>query len=143
GISATHTEGYHPKPARPLFSDLFNGTGEKQWEARWLVSGGHWEVEHDEVIQAEEGPARALIRAAPATHYLFEAGVKMSPETFTAGIYAWWRDENNFLSVLLDQAHRRWSYTTKLDGKSETQSFPLPPDFNYHAYHTICVLKNA
>lgn len=142
-ITGVNTPGYHPEPAQPTFSDLFNDADARQWQSKWTVTAGTWDLQNDEVMQTSDQVARALVKSIPATHYLFEAGVKMSAATSSAGIYAWWQDEDNWLRIVLDQEHKRWAYILEAGGKAETFSFPLAPDFNYQSYHTLCVFKNA
>lgn len=143
GVTGINTPGYHPDPAQPTFGDLFNDMNDRQWQSKWTVSGGTWDLKNNEVVQTGNHTARALVKSIPAAHYLFEAGVKMDQRTARAGIYAWWQDEDNSLKIVLDQAHKKWAYILKAGAKAETFSFPLPRDFNYQVYHTLCVFKNA
>lgn len=144
GLTSTHTPGYHPAPAPPTFADLFDEENAGQWQTKWEPKNGRWNLQDKELLQTENATAQALVKSSPATHYLFEAGVKMNnPTTAKAGIYAWWQDENNWLKVLLDQEHKQWAYILKAAGAAKTIAYPLPSGFNYNVYHTIGVYKNG
>lgn len=144
GVTGINTPGYHPHPAQPTFSDLFNNGDARQWQSKWNVSGGNWDLKNKEAIQTNNVNAQALIKTSPASHYLFQAGVKMNdPKTSKAGIYAWWQDENHWLKIVIDQENKKWAYILKEGGEPKVFSYPLPAEFNYNVYHTLCVTKNA
>lgn len=144
GVTGVNTPGYHPEPAQPTFKDLFNEADVRQWQNRWDVSGGTWELKNKEVVQTSSNTARALVKNIPATHYLFEAGVKMNEHgTAKAGVYAWWNDQDSWLRIVLDQQRKKWGYIISKEGKTESFFFPLPADFNYNVYHMFSIYKNA
>jgi GH43 family beta-xylosidase len=144
GVTGINTSGYHPVPSLPTFSALFNDKMVEQWQSKWNISGGKWDLKNKEVVQTSSDTARALVKSVPAAHYLFEAGVKMNGQgTAKAGAYAWWKDENNWLKVVLDRQHKTWGYVKKEKGETEAFSFPLPADFNYNVYHMLSIYKNA
>lgn len=143
-LTSTNTSGYHPLPAKPTFSDLFNSEQERQWQQNWEVRSGNWSQEKKELIQTGDHMAEALIKSKPATHYLFEAGVKMrEQDAGKAGLLAWWIDENNWLKVVMDQQNKSWGYVRNVGGEQDAFSFSLPADFNYNVYHKLSVYKNA
>ena len=144
GITGPNTPGYHPEPAQPTLSGLFNGQDTQHWQSDWQVSGGNWEVKSSELVQTDSQSAYALVKRPAATHYLFETGVKLSGEGATrAGIYAWWQDELNWLRIILDSQQKTWTYEQLVDGKAEQTSFALPGDFNFQVYHSLHVEKNG
>nr|WKN34505.1 family 43 glycosylhydrolase [Tunicatimonas sp. TK19036] len=144
GITGSKTPGYHPEPAQPTFSGLFNDADARQWQSNWEISGGDWELRDAELVQTSDQTSQALIKSQPATHYLFEAGVKLSGAgTSRAGIYAYWQDENNWLKILLNPEQKSWSFEQMVNGESENSAFSLPTDFNYEVYHTLHIEKNA
>lgn len=144
GITSSNTPGYHPVPALPTFGDVFDDADTSRWQSRWDVRNGSWSLKNKELVQTSNPNAQALVKAAHAAHYLFEAGVKIGdPVTAKAGVYAWWKDNNHWLKVVLDPQERKWTYIVKKGGEPETFSFPLPADFDYQAYHTLSVYKNA
>lgn len=142
-LTATNTPGHHPEPAQPTFSDLFHDKDAAALKSKWELQKGIWNIDAGEIIQSAAEEAQAFIKSSPAAHYLFEAGVKLGPRTAKAGVIAWWRDHGNAIKIVLDQNQKRWSCVVKLNGQSETSSFPLPDDFNYQVYHNIRIFKNG
>jgi len=126
-ITGGNTPGYHPVPAKPTFSDLFNE--ENGGQNKWDVHGGRWQTSGGEYTHTGNQAAHALAKTTPASHYLFEVGVKMRPETTRAGVYAWLRDSNNSIKVLFDRERGAWSCVRTINGKTGTQYFPLGTDF--------------
>ncbi len=144
GISSTHTAGYHPAPAAPTFSDLFNEGDTRQWQAKWNTSGDRWNLQNKEIKQAEETTAQALVKSTPAANYLFEAGVKIgNSSTGKAGIYAWWQDDRNWVKVVLNPQQKQWTCILNVAGELQSKAYALPVDFNYDVYHTLGVYKNG
>ena len=114
------------------------------WQNKWHIKTGDWHIQNKELIQSSVKALHAIINSLAATNYLFEAGIKMtSPVTTKAGVYAWWKDDNNWMKVLLNKSKKAWLYQLKKDGKPTTQSFALPSNFDYNVYHTLSVYKNA
>ncbi|MFC4872149.1 family 43 glycosylhydrolase [Negadavirga shengliensis] len=143
GISSTHTPGLHPPPARPTFYDLFD-TENEDWRNKWEMTTGDWQPENGELVHQSNKPSGALVQSLPASNYLFEANIKMSGNgTGTAGIFAWWEDENNWLKVELDPDEKSWAYTRMEAGESIKASFPLAENFAYQAYHNLRIFKNG
>ena len=117
GITAKNTPGYHPQPAKPTYQYLSDNN--------------------------QPAPVRnQVITSIPSTHYLFEAGLKLTGKTDTGGIIAWKSDENNWLKILIDGRNNHWTYTLQQNGASQTGSFPLPADFRPEVFHTLTVFKN-
>ncbi|WP_158640499.1 family 43 glycosylhydrolase [Anseongella ginsenosidimutans] len=142
GITAGGTPGYHAVPAAPTFGDLFNGAG-KAVKEKWKILSGSWKQENKELVLLSADPATALPLSQPSTHYLFEAGVKIIADHGRAGIYAWRKDEDNWMKILLDRKARKWALELRKAGETQTASYPLPDNFNYEAYHKLTVFKNA
>lgn len=142
GVTGSNTPGFHPAPTAATFSDLFN---EKDgWQNNWNVQAGNWSVIDKEFIQTTGNEAKTLIKSSPATHYLFQSGIKIVDTLSTyAGVIAWWKDDNNWLRIVLSTKKKNWSYIISEKGKQKTFSFPLPNDFRYNVYHTISVYKNG
>lgn len=141
GITGANTAGSHPEPARPAFSDLFDQGDLKR---NWDLTGGNWNTKESELVQNSDELSRAVVKSFPATHYLFEANLKMDDQgTGGAGIVAFWQDENNWLRIGFDKKDKKWLYMLQEAGKPVSMSFPLPVDFNYNVYHSLTIYKNA
>ncbi len=56
---------------------------------------------------------------------------------------AYWYDDDNSLAVLINREKRAWGFRLSEAGTISTGTHPLPADFNYDAYHQLCVMKNG
>lgn len=117
GVTGINTPGDHPVPTKPTYQYL---------------SDNH-----------QSAPAlNQVISDIPATHYLFEAGVKLPNKTATGGIIAWKSDDNNWLKILIDARTNQWTCILQQNGTQQTTAFPLPADFRPDVFHTLSVIKN-
>ncbi len=142
-VTAAHTPGNHPAPAQPTFFDLFDADNASKLNVRWDLRKGTWRITDGELVQRSSEGAHAIVKSAPAAHYLFESGLRLDTGSSEAGVYAWWKDDDNFVKVGLNQEQKALNCLVKMNGEGETSSFILPEDFNYQAYHSIRVFKNA
>ncbi len=139
GPTGTNTPGYHPLPAKPTFGDNFDQSNLDLWK----IMQGNWTIQNNELTQTDATEGSLLINSTPATHYLFEAGVKINNQAAgETGVYAFYKDENNWLKVGLDQKIKSWVYHLNEQGKRTSESHPLSQDFNFIAFHTITIFKN-
>ncbi|MCU7551852.1 family 43 glycosylhydrolase [Chitinophagaceae bacterium LB-8] len=140
GITSNNTPGYHPAPAVPTFSDLFDSTDARKWEVR----SGDWSVSSKELVQVGNNKAINLVKTIPATHYLFEANLSIiDTANGKAGVLAWWKDEYNWLQIVLDPQGKTWTYKLKENGAEKTVSTPLYSGFNFGVYHKLSIFKNG
>lgn len=141
GPTGMRTPGTHPPPALPTFSDRFDQPADAI--DHWDMHAGGWRVVAQQAIQ-QDAPLAAFPKTASATHYLFEAALRFDTgATRPAGIYGWWRDEKNFLKILLDPETHSWGYALMENGKQKGASHPLSSGFDFQAYHKISVFKNG
>ncbi len=144
GITSVNTSGYHPTPAKPTFNEFFNDDQNNEWQKKWKIKTGDWQIQNKELIQSAGKASYAIVNSFPSTNYLFEAGIKMPASgAVKAGVYTWWKDDNNWMKVVLDKSKKTWSYQLQTEGKSTTKFFTLPSNFDYGVYHTLSVYKNA
>ncbi len=144
GPTAANTPGYHPLPAKASFSDNFDAGSTPDLDKGWQILRGEWQQQQGEMVQTAEAVGHALVNRQPAMHYLFEAGIKFNDANpGKVGFYACWEDENNWLQVLLDQKEKKWTYVLKENGKTQSASYALFADFDFQAYHTLTIQKNA
>lgn len=127
GPTTTNTPGYHPPPALPTW----------RGGVATLAAGG-----------------RSMVPSDPATHYLFEASLKLpAGGNPVAGVVAFKGGEGELL-ITLDSVKRMWSYRLESNGKTETKEFPLPKQFFFRdpnplakalpsQFHLLRVTKNA
>lgn len=148
GITADRTPGHHPPPAAPTFGDLFHSSpgrkGEDPVRKKWRIHAGSWVIGKNELVQTSATRAAAFPRTDPGRHYLFETGLRMDTAATdaAAGIYAWWKDEKNWLKIAFSGEGRKWSRILCRQGETTTVSHSLPEDFDPEVYHTLKVYKN-
>ena len=117
GITCNNTPGDHPLPAKPTYQYL---------------------TDNNQSLPKLNQP----ITSIPATHYYFEAGVKLPGKDTKGGIMAWKGDNENWLEVLINARTHQWEYRLQENGRSKTAAFPLPTDFRVDVYHKLSVFKN-
>ena len=115
GITARHTEGYYPEPTKATYTCT------------------------EEFSLQDNAQKRLTSEADAATSYLFEAGIKTAS---TAGVIAWWKDENNWIKVGLNVTGN-WYIQQCKNGESTTQTYALPQDFKFGVYHKISIERNV
>jgi GH43 family beta-xylosidase len=138
GITGKDVSGYHPLPAAPSFSDIFDGNNIDTDRFRFL--SGELAVSRGEARQTGNGSVSVLIKADPATNYLFEAGVR--PGGTRAGIYAWYQDEKNNVMIVFNRVQKQLQIIKKKNSVVDTRDIALPPDFDFSVFHTVSILKN-
>lgn len=144
GPTAGKTAAYHPLPAKPTFRDNFSYADGQKLADQWTLTAGDWILEKEEVIQSSHHSGVALVKSKPSLHYLFQTGLKIEDQqTGKVGVYAYWKDQDNWLKVGLDQKEKKWAYEIKEDGKLLTSSYDLSPEFEFNVYHTLTIHKNA
>jgi len=165
GPTGSRPPQYQPVPYSSTFSDNFethrleqlSQLPEKDWEyfksGQWRVIDGQAEVAKNWKFNSPpKGTAIALIRAAPAQNYLFQAWVKpIENKNGEYGIVAWQADEKNWLRIFFDTkmkscivSSQTSSALKKVLGKSKIiKSYPLPKNFDFSVYHKIRFEKNG
>lgn len=136
---------YTPPPAAPTLGDLFNeGTS---LGSHWNIKAGSWDVSDGQARQnlTTGSDNKAIIKSKPAQNYLVEASVKLTdayPPSEKAGMVAYYKDDNNYIVVALDQKNGSWYYNKVEDGTSTVTGYPLDSGFDFNVYHNIRVTKN-
>ena len=90
-------------------------------------------------IQKEVCSFGILKGVEPAISYLFETGFKTSKD---AGIYIWWKDDQNNLSLDFDLQHKMWGVRYLQNGQDTVISHSLPKDFRAGVYHHVRIEKD-
>ncbi|HTE23940.1 family 43 glycosylhydrolase [Flavitalea sp.] len=138
GITGKDVSGYHPLPSAPSVGDIFDGNTFD--DNRYRVLSGKLSVLEGEARQTGNAPVEVLIKDDPATHYLFEVGVK--PGSIRAGIYAWYQDEKNNLLIVFNRDEKKLQLITRKNAVLHTRNIVLPAGFDLSVYHTVSVSKN-
>jgi GH43 family beta-xylosidase len=138
GITGKDVSGHHPLPAAPTVGDIFDGNTFD--DNRYRVLSGKLSVLDGEARQTGNSPVGVLIKEDPATHYLFEAGVK--PGSNHSGIYACYQDEKNNLLIVFNRAEKNLQLITRKNGVTNTRNISLPAGFDFSVYHTVSIHKN-
>ncbi len=140
GMTAENTPGYHPVPAMPTFSALFNDAHDLQ--QKWTFKSGDWRIADKALQQIGTRVSEATINSKAAQNYRIEASLKMSA-TGKAGLIAWQQDDENRLIVYFDAAAHSWAWNLIVDGQERSGMFLLEEAFNFQVYHSITIHKNA
>jgi GH43 family beta-xylosidase len=139
GITAVKTPGYHPLPSKPSFADLFDDSVFNKKNYRFI--SGDLGVSSEEAKLTGSNALDVLLNVSPATHYLFETGIRCGSKS--AGIYACYLDQSNYLKILLNRDVQALQVETRHDGRNNVRNIKLPAGFNFDVYHTITVRKNS
>jgi len=144
GPTGSRPPQYQPLPYPASFSGNMDHHGELPPE-KWNILGGEWRVADGQAEAASRhGTAIALVRAEPATDYLFQAWAKpLRGGKGSCGIVAWHVDGKNSVLLLLDGRQEKLVCTQYLNGKRKNKTYPLPKDFDFSAYHKIRFEKNS
>ncbi|MEO6917250.1 MAG: hypothetical protein ABI151_17895, partial [Chitinophagaceae bacterium] len=138
GITGKNVSGFHPLPSLPSVGDIFDG---KTIDAdRYRFLSGKLAVADGEAHQAGDAPLEVLIKDAPATNYLFEAGIK--PGSVLAGVFMWYQDAQNNMKVIFNRDRKQLQVVTKQNSIPGIRNIPLPADFKYDVFHNITIRKN-
>lgn len=139
GISHADNDGYHPCPAKPSYSETFDGTATdtSAWRkldvSRWQVADGE--------LKAAPGSSAVLAPDKAAQSYLWEVNVRPGED---AGVYAAWVDDANYVKVLFSPASGCWRVVECVGGKLHTlHEQKLRDDFRSDAYHQIRVERDC
>lgn len=139
GITDKKTEGYHPEPGKPTYSDVFDDAARSKNHWHW-EDGSVWTVADGELTATPSALSQALIKdGRAACTYLFEVGVNTQAE---AGATVWWKDKRNYMRIGLDAGQNIWYLLVSRDGVEHKQSFPLPSDFKWGVYHSLRTERN-
>ena len=150
GPTTSSTPGYHPTPAQPTFSDLFEGVD----ALGWVFGEGDWRVENGALRQSSAmGRGKAYLQQKPAAHYLFETYIRL-PENGEGeiGVVAY-SDGDRDLIISLNPAQHTWTYRLE-PGSMIPDRFKLPAPFRWkealpsidvegRPLHRLRVTKNA
>ncbi len=121
-------------------SGLSSAASSSKWKV-YADAKANWEIASGELRKKGEGPGAVLAGSVqPAVSYLFEAGVKADAD---AGVIAWWKDKAHWAKAGLDAARGCWYLTTCAEGREETRSYPLAPDFRFGVYHSWRIERNG
>lgn len=113
GPTNRYTPGYHPGPAEPQLRSLFYQPDGPMPSGDWIETSpnnnpGLWQVSNNEAYQSSQSCfGFNLVNRDPATHYLFEANIKMPQPRDSedkAGVVAYYKDSNNWVIIGLDRS---------------------------------------
>jgi hypothetical protein len=149
--SSLYSPGYHPQPALPSFIHYFD----YKIPYPFRTMAGEWTISNGLLSPKTNLPSELLLVANPMTHYRFEVPFRTgSGSGETASMYAFYRDENNFLKIDIHRDSKTWTYEIKENGVSSLETQNLPATFAFledeplvahygEPWHTLTVYKNA
>lgn len=137
GITHANNPGYHPKPALPAYSELFDAPVDvSKWNS---FDSGKFKVADGE-LRLAAGNSAVLSPSLAAESYLWEVNVR--PQG-TSGVYAIWNDSSNNVSVMFDKDAASWTVVETAGGVTRTLgSTRLRDDFRWDVYHQIRVERD-
>lgn len=129
GPTTDVSEGYHPLPAKPTFSDAFDAQEMSVLAKQWKSSGGAWERVDGVLRQSKSnGVAKSYLNRDPKENYLFETEFSTSKKSAgDVGVVAW-SDGKNDLIVSINPSKKTWEYHIE-PGNRESKTFKLPASF--------------
>lgn len=157
GPTNRYTAGYHPPPAEPQLRSLFYLPDGPMPVADWAATSpnnnpGLWQVSGEQALQSSQTCfGFNLVNRAPATHYLFEANVKMPDPRDSedkAGVVAYYKDPDNWVIVGVDRSLGYGGDNWYCHVATETFNGVVAAggfggDFDYSVYHKIRVERNG
>jgi hypothetical protein len=145
GPSSAKSKGYKPGPARPTFSDRFDGD---VLAKEWNSAGGRWRIENGKLIAGGKGFSEVVL-SQPGSCYLFETTIQFpGANSGPAGVIAY-RDGNQGLAIFLDPKRHKWGYSLSPSQPNRMRWIALPRSFSFrHADgggvgHRMRVEKNG
>lgn len=99
-----------------------------------------------------------LLKHYEIENFFLETNIRFNDNDFgnqgRAGVTVWKKDENNYVSLLIDRDNRTYIVSTTIDGKTSTEEHTLPSTFRFlhederakdfgEQYHTLKVYKNG
>ncbi|WP_182914454.1 Ig-like domain-containing protein [Paenibacillus sp. 1011MAR3C5] len=156
GPTSYDSEGLHPDAWTPTFQDRFDSESSLQ----------HYEMPETDVsidngtlyFNAAHDSKRVLLNGYEAENFFMETNLRFEDKDFgdegQAGMVVWHRDENNYVSLLIDRDDRKLVIQSRIDGVSESSAADLPSTFAFlhddaraadfaEQYHTLRVYKNG
>lgn len=145
-----NTQGYRPKPARPGFITYCDYSIYYPFQflgnTTWKIYGG--------ILQPNTTTGGELIfRKKYETNYRFEVPFRIKEMNGSAGVYAFYQDEQNWLKISIGR-DKTWEIETNINGTITTLTQNLPEKFAFlennplvsgfeEPWHTLVVYKNG
>ena len=144
-----NTKGYRPKPSLPTMINYcdypiyfpFNYLN----DSKWKISGG--------ILYPENATGgELLLRKNKETNYRFEVPFRIKQSDGWAGVYAWYKDENNWLKIQIGR-NKTWKSELCQNGVTEVTVNNLPEKFAFldanplvsqyeEPWHILTIYKN-
>ncbi len=144
-----NTYGYRPKPALPTFITYCDYSIYYPYrflgDTSWKVYGG--------ILQPVSATGGELIfRKEPETNYRFEVPFRIKEANGSAGVYAFYQDEQNWLKITIKR-DKTWKIQKNINGTISETTANLPEKFAFlednplvsaydEPWHTLTVYKN-
>ncbi len=150
--ATSNSPGYHPVPATPTFISYFDYNLYNSLE---FLNNSSWSIKNKELLPKEDKVSALLLLTDPITNYRFEVPFKIQEGgNDRASIYAWYKDEDNFVKISIYRDEYLWECEIKKAGSSDTKQYELPENFKFletddlvshyeEPWHTITIYKNG
>lgn len=157
GPTNRYTPGYHPGPAEPQLRSLFYQPDGPMPAADWTATSpnnnpGQWQVSGEQALQSSQTCfGFNLVNREPATHYLFEANVKMPDPRDSedkAGVVAYYKNADNWIIVGVDRslgygADNWYCHVATDTFNGVVAAGGFGGTYDYSVYHKIRVERNG
>ena len=150
--STINSPGYHPTPSMPQDINYFDYSIHYPFE---YLNGSEWVINSGVLRPKNNADSELLLRADPMTNYRYEVPFRLQPANNDyMAVYAYYKDENNWLKIKIDRDTETWEYEVNENGILSKQAQELPQKFkfleehelvsHYDApWHTLTIYKNT
>jgi hypothetical protein len=145
GPTTASSPGYHPNPAKPTFSDLFE-IAENSLSLHWRVESGRWVQDGESAIQVVPvGLTRAIPDTTAGEQFLLEVGIHFPQEsTGEAGICLAAEDSRLAEDIWLSLKPAEKVLQVISGPHSPILfNFNLPSDWNPQVFHPLRIELNS
>ena len=147
--SVGNTKGYRPKPALPTLINYCDYPIYYPFEylnnCQWKISGGI-------LYPLNDGGGDLLLCRQAETNYRFEVPFRFGDLSDYAGVYAYYKDAQNWLKVKIFR-NKTWKTELCVDGNIQSLTYALPDKFQFlesnalvsdydESWHTLVVYRN-
>lgn len=134
-------------PQKPDFQDWFDGKDGDLPKDSWKELGGTWRINNNELKQkSTNSDESVLLQKTAAINYVYEVNLMLDKDIHAGdyGLYASYKDKDNYLKVVLIPSKKRVEIQTRTDGdETVITSRQLNEDFDYNSFHQLLLYKNT
>ncbi|OJV37652.1 MAG: hypothetical protein BGO29_12195 [Bacteroidales bacterium 36-12] len=145
-----NTKGYRPKPSLP---SMINYCDYPIYSPFNFLNNSTWKISGGVLYPEKETGGELLLVKDAETNYRFEVPFRIKQTDATAGVYAFYQDQNNWLKIGINK-NGTWKKELCVNGITDINEQNIPEKFafldanplvaNYEEpWHTLVVYKNG